>query len=57
MIWLHLISLISLLLPYEFQSTLVSTERSYRGESNAAGCKKFGEELVEDVGNYSEMNG
>src|ERR1700746_1256478 len=55
LIWPHLISLISLLLPYKFRSTLVPTERSYRGESNTVGCKKFGEELVEDVGNYSEM--
>ena len=56
MIWLLLISLISLLLPYGFRSTLVPTERSYRGESNAVGCRKLGEELVKDVGNYSEMN-
>src|ERR1700746_3433377 len=56
LIWPHLISLISPLLPYGFRSTLVPTERSYRGESNAVGFKKFGEELVEDVGNYSEMN-
>ena len=30
--------------------------RYFRGESNAVGCKKFEEELVEDVRNYREMN-
>src|SRR5258707_178985 len=33
-----------------------SMERSFRGESNGIGCKKFGGELTEDVGNYLEMN-
>src|SRR5258708_32697688 len=32
MIRLHLVSLISLLLPYGFRTNLVSTERSIRGE-------------------------
>src|SRR5260221_14022263 len=56
MIRLHLVSLISLLLPYGFRTNLVPTERSIRGESNAVGCKTFGEELVEDVGYYREMS-
>src|SRR6266436_1069016 len=56
MIRLHLVSLISPLLPYGFRTNLVPTERSIRGESNAVSCKTFGEELAEDVGNYSEMN-
>src|SRR5260221_3215105 len=58
MIRLHLVSLISPLLLYGFRTNtnLVPTERSIRGESNAIGCKKFGGELAEDVGNYSEMN-
>src|SRR5260221_7645939 len=56
MIRLHLVSLISPLPPYGFRSNLVPTERSFRGESNGIGCKKFGGELAEDVGNYSEMN-
>src|SRR5258708_21201868 len=56
MIRLHLVSLISLLLPYGFRTNLVPTERSFRGESNGIGCEKFGGELAEDVGNYSEMN-
>src|SRR5258707_368742 len=33
-----------------------SLKRSFQGEHNAVGCKKFGEELPEDVGNYREMN-
>src|SRR5712664_1894608 len=56
MIRLHLVSLISLLLPYGFRTNLVLTERSFRGESNAVGCKRFGEELAEDVGYYREMS-
>src|SRR5258705_9820744 len=56
MIRLHLVSLISPLPPYGFRSNLVPTERSFRGESNGIGCKRFGGELAEDVGNYSEMN-
>jgi len=56
MIRLHFVSLISPLPPYGFRSNLVPTERSFRGESNAVGCKKFGEELAEDVGYYREMN-
>ena len=56
MIRLHLVSLISLLLPYGFRTDLVPTERSIRGESNAVGCKMFGEELAEDVGYYREMS-
>src|SRR6266404_1137874 len=56
MIRLHLVSLISPLPPYGFRSNLVPMERSFRGESNGIGCKKFGGELAEDVGNYSEMN-
>src|SRR5260370_36501642 len=56
MIRLHLVSLISPLPPYGFRSNLVPTERSFRGESNGIGCKKFGGELAEDVGNYSEMS-
>src|SRR5258708_12344489 len=56
MIRLHLVSLISLLLPYGFRINLVPTERSIRGESNAVGCKTFGEELAEDVGYYREMS-
>src|SRR5258708_38129416 len=55
MIRLHLVSLISLLLPYGFRTKLVPTERSIRGESNGVGCKTFGEELGEDVGYYREM--
>src|SRR5260221_5547893 len=56
MIRLLLVSLISLLPPYRFRSSLVPTERSIRGESNAVSCKTFGEELAEDVGYYREMN-
>src|SRR5258705_8397413 len=56
MIRLLLVSLISPLPPYGFRTNLVLTERSFRGESNAVGCKKFGEELAEDVGYYREMN-
>jgi len=56
MIRLHPISLISSLPPYESWSNLVPTERSFRGESNAIGCKKFGEELAKDVGYYREMS-
>src|SRR5258706_4453612 len=56
MIRLHLVSLISLLLPYEFRTNLVPTERSIRGESNAVNCRTFGEELAEDVGYYREMS-
>ncbi len=56
MIRLHLVSLISPLPPYGFRTDLVPTERSIRGESNAVGCKKFGEELAEDVGYYREMS-
>src|SRR5258708_4676479 len=56
MIRLHLVSLISLLLPYGFRTNLVSTERSIRGESNAVGCRTFGEELAEDIGYYQEMS-
>src|SRR5258708_12910969 len=56
MIRLHLVSLISLLLPYGFRTNLVPTERSIRGESNAVGCKTFGEGLAEDVGYYREMS-
>src|SRR5258705_3063964 len=56
MIRLHLVSLISPLPPYGFRSNLVPTERFFRGGSNDIGCKRFGGELAEDVGNYSEMN-
>ena len=56
MIRLHLVSLISLLLPYGFRTNLVPTERSIRGISNAVGCKTFGEELAENVGYYREMS-
>src|SRR5258707_3416145 len=56
MIRLHLVSLISLLIPYGFRINLVPTERSIRGESNAVGCKTFGEDLAEDVGYYREMS-
>src|SRR5258708_5525276 len=55
MIRLHLVSLIPPLPPYGFQTNLVPTERSIRGESNGTCCKKFGE-LAEDIGNYSEMS-
>src|SRR5258708_32118195 len=56
MIRVHLVSLISALLPYGFRTNLVPTERSIRGEFNAVGCKTFGEELAEDVGYYREMS-
>src|SRR5258707_9830110 len=58
MIRLHLVLLISPLPPYGFQSNLdlAPMERCFRGESNGIGCKKFGGELTEDVGNYLEMN-
>src|SRR5258708_33783034 len=56
MIRLHLVSLISPILPYGFRTNLVPTERYIRGESNAVGCKTFGEELAEDVGYYREMS-
>src|SRR5258708_38672700 len=56
MIRQHLDSLISPLPPYRFRSNLVPTERSFRGESNAIGCKKFGEAHTEDVRYYWEMN-
>src|SRR5260370_40745635 len=56
MIRLHLVPLISSLPPYGFRTNLVLTERSFRGESNAVGCEKFGEELAEDVGYYREMS-
>src|SRR5260221_13370209 len=52
----HLVSLISLLLPYGFRTNLVPTESSIRGESNPVGCKTFGEEVAEDVGYYREMS-
>ena len=55
MIRLHLVSLISPLPPYGIRTNLVPTERSFRGESNAVGCKRFGEELG-DVGYYREIN-
>ncbi len=55
MIRLHLVSLISPP-PYGSQSNLVSTGRSFQGESNAIGYNKFGEELAKDVGYYQEMN-
>ncbi|SRR6266436_1918365 len=55
MIRLHLVSLISPLPPYGFRSNSVPTERSFRG-FNDIGCKKFGEELAEDIGYYWEMN-
>src|SRR5258708_34195753 len=56
MIRLHLVSLISLLLPYGFRTNLVPTERSIQGECNAVGCRTFGEELAEDGGYYREMS-
>src|SRR5258708_33202015 len=56
MIRLHLVFLISPLLPYGFRTNLVPTERSIRGGSNAVGCKTFGEELAEDIGYYREMS-
>src|SRR5258708_6405937 len=56
MIRLHLVSLISPLPPYGFRTNLVPTERSFRGKSNAVGCKKFGEELAEDIEYYREMS-
>src|SRR5258707_13009355 len=56
MIKLHLVSLISPLLPYGFRTNLVPTERSIRGKSNAVSCKTFGEELAEAVGYYREMS-
>ena len=54
--WVASCSLISPLPPYGFRTNLVPTERSFRGESNAVGCKKFGEELAENVGYYREIN-
>src|SRR5258708_39735845 len=56
MIRLHLVSLISLLLPYGFRTNLVPKERSIQGESKAVGCKTFGEELAKNVGYYREMS-
>src|SRR6266436_664935 len=56
MIRLHLVSLISLLLPYGFQTNLVRTKRSIQGKANDVGCKTFGEELAEDVGYYRETS-
>src|SRR5258707_3422836 len=56
MIRLHLVPLISSLPAYGFRTNSVPTERSFRGESNAVGCEKFGEELAEDVGYYREMS-
>ncbi len=35
---------------------LVPTESYDRGESNGAGCKDFGGELIEDVGFYRRIN-
>ncbi len=51
----NLISLISPHPPYGLQTNLVSTERSFQGESNVVNCKKFGGELAEDVGYYREL--
>ena len=45
---------ISPVLHYGIQSNLVSMESYDHGESNAIGCKKFGKELIEDVGFYQE---
>src|SRR6266446_7875500 len=56
MIRLRLISSISPPPKYRFWSNLVPTESYDRGESNGAGCKKFGGELTEDVGFYRRIN-
>ena len=56
MIRLDLVSRISPLPPNGLRTNLVPTERSFRGESNAIGYKKFGGELAENVGYYREMD-
>src|SRR5260221_402931 len=42
--------------PRSIEPYHTSLERSFQGDYNAVGCKKFGEELTEDVGYYREMN-
>ena len=56
MIRLLFVSRITPIPPYGFRSNSVPTESSRQVESNDTGCKTFGGELAEDVGNYSEMN-
>ena len=50
--WLQLVCLITPLLPYGFQSNLVSLESYFRGESNAICYEGWGSLLMENVGNY-----
>src|SRR6266436_3683511 len=52
---LDLVSIITPLPSYGFWSNLVPTESYFQGESNATGYKRFGEELVEDVGYYRKL--
>ncbi len=47
---LHLDFAISPPLLNEFWTSLVPTESYSQGESNAIGYKKFGAELIEDIG-------
>src|SRR6266436_6837645 len=55
MLRLDLVSLISPLPSYGFQSNLVPTESSFQGASNATGYERSGEELAEDVGYYRKL--
>ncbi len=50
--WLQLVCPISPLLPYGFQSNLVSLESYFQGESNAICYKGRGLLLIENIGNY-----
>src|SRR5258708_17442447 len=50
--WLQLVCPISPLLLYGFQSSLVSPESYFRGESNAVCYEGRGLLLMENVGNY-----
>ena len=47
---LHLVFLISSLLPFGFWPNLVLMESHSLGASNSIGYEKFGAELAEDVG-------
>src|SRR5260221_1048507 len=52
---LDLVSLISPLPSYGFQSNLVSTESSFQGAPNAISYERFGEELAEQVRYYRKL--
>src|SRR6266436_1009163 len=50
--WLQLVCLRTPLLPYGFQSNLVSLESYFRGESSAVCYEGRGSLLMENIGNY-----